>query len=267
MTGRANARNRADDSAETSAPQYPIESVDNALRLLLMFVDRPRVRLTDVSNYLGVASSTAHRLLAMLQYRGFVRQEASSRAYVPGGALNTIAAAINRHLDVRSRARPVLESLNAELGETVHLGRLERGEVTFLDSIESPRAVRVVSRAGRSMPANCTSTGKAMLSTLDTATVKELFPNEDLPALTDNSIRTRAELIRELTRVRRRGYATSDEESEDGVASVTIPVIGGNGAVYGLNVSVPTNRMSAPTKTRILDALRPAAAELENLLA
>ena len=68
------------------APRYPIESVDNALRLLVLFAEQPRIRLTDASAYLEVASSTAHRLLSMLQYRGFVQQDAT-RAYEPGPVL------------------------------------------------------------------------------------------------------------------------------------------------------------------------------------
>ena len=76
----ARGKVRGDSSSPSALPQYPIESVDNALRLLLLFAEQPRIRLTDASSYLGVASSTAHRLLAMLQYRGFVRQEMPSRA-------------------------------------------------------------------------------------------------------------------------------------------------------------------------------------------
>src|ERR1700679_14907 len=95
-----------------AAPQYPIESVDNALRVLLLLGERPSLRLTDVSQYLGVASSTAHRLLAMLQYRGFVRQETATRSYVPGPTLDALAFSVLRRLDVRSRARPILEQLN-----------------------------------------------------------------------------------------------------------------------------------------------------------
>ena len=142
-------------------PQYPIESVDNALKVLLLLGERPRLRLTDVSQYLGVASSTAHRLLAMLQFRGFVRQEATSRSYVPGPTLDGLAFGVLRRLDARTRARPVLEKLNAELQETVHLGRLEGSDVHFIDSVESSRALRVGSRLGRSVPAHCTSTGEA----------------------------------------------------------------------------------------------------------
>ena len=70
-----NASNAAVPAADSLAPQYPIESVDNALKLLLLLGEQPQIRLSEATRYLGVASSTAHRLLAMLSYRGFVRQD------------------------------------------------------------------------------------------------------------------------------------------------------------------------------------------------
>lgn len=262
----AGARPRAENYREPAPPLYPIESVDNALRLLLLFADQPRIRLTDASTYLGVASSTAHRLLAMLQYRGFVRQDAVSRAYVPGPALSTIASAIGRQLDVRARARPILEDLNRALTETVHLGKLEGRQVHFLDSIESGRAVRVASRAGRTMPAHCTSTGKAMLALLEPAEVRRLYPEEHLESLTDRSIDSFAALSRDLAAIRRRGYATSNQESEEGVTSVAIGVASPSGSLYALNVSVPAHRMSAALRGEIVPVLRAAAEQLAPLL-
>ena len=247
-------------------PQYPIESVDNALRLLLLFAERPRIRLTDASAYLGVASSTAHRLLAMLQYRGFVRQDTASRAYEPGAALSTIAYATIRQMDVRGRARPVLERVNTLLGETVHLGRLEGTQVHFLDSIESSRAVRVAARQGRSMPAHCTSTGKVMLSQLTTEELHVLYPNEHIDGLTDRSLTSRTALERDLATTRRRGYALSMQESEDGVTSVAVPVATPSGMRYAINVSVPVHRMTQAVRTTIVAALTAAAQELSTLL-
>lgn len=247
-------------------PHYPIESVDNALRLLLLFAEKPRVRLTEASAYLGVASSTAHRLLAMLQYRGFVRQDAVSRAYEPGAALNTIASAMTRQVDVRARARPVLERLNAEFDETVHLGRLEGQLVHFLDSIESTRAVRVGSRMGRALPAHCTSTGKAMLSRLTRDELVRLYPEQELTAITEKTITSRDALERELDTTRRRGYATSTQESEEGVASLAVPVASPGGTLYAVNVSLPTTRMNAATRGRVAKTLQAAAAELSDLL-
>lgn len=135
--------------------------------------------------------------------------------------LATIAFATIRQLDIRARARPVVQSLNAKLQETVHLGRLEGTQAHFLDSMESPRAVRVVSRADRMMPAHCTSNGKASLSLLSTEELRRLYPSEELEALTARSLQTRTALEKDLKAVRRRGFATSNEESEEDVASVS----------------------------------------------
>jgi IclR family transcriptional regulator, acetate operon repressor len=262
----AKPRTRAAGPDSATPPQYPIESVDNALKLLLLFSEQAVVRLTDASGYLGVAASTAHRLLAMLQYRGFVRQDPATKAYAPGPALTVIAASINRRSDVRARARPVLEKLNVDLNETITLGRLEGRAVNFVDSVESNQTVRVVSRAGQVMPANCTSTGKAMLSELSAAELHRLFPDERLDTMTKNSIATRTELEVDLDRIRRRGYATSAEENEEGVASVAVPVPAHGDARYAINVSVPVSRMTAAAKTRFATALQSGAAELGALL-
>ena len=247
-------------------PQYPIESVDNALKILLLFEEQTQVRLTDASAYLGVASSTAHRLMAMLQYRGFVRQNPATRAYQPGPALSSIAFAIMGRMDVRATARPVLERLHHEFAETVHLGKLDGRHVTFIDTIEGTRAVRVGSRVGKIMPAHATSTGKAMLSQLDSAAFQELFPHEDLEAVTEKSITTRTDLEADLKRARQLGYAVSHGESEDGVCSVAVPVPGVNGALYAINVSVPAHRMTETLEVEIAESLQQTSEELASIL-
>jgi DNA-binding IclR family transcriptional regulator len=248
-----------------TAPQYPIDSVDNALRVILLLGSRESLRLTDVSQYLGVASSTAHRLLAMLQFRGFVRQDGPSRSYVPGPMLDDLAFAMLRRLDVRNRAHPVLEKLSADTQETVHLGRLEGTEVHFIDSIESTRALRVGNRLGRTMPAHCTSTGKALLSTLTDAEVMALYPEERLVQLTPKSVGTRTELLAALERIRAEGFASSSEESEEGVSSIAIALHPSRAARFAVNVSVPASRLSARVRRDLLDRLREAAEELEQL--
>ena len=246
-------------------PQYPIDSVDNALRVLWLVGERTSLRLTDVSVYLGVASSTAHRVLAMLQFRGFVIQNPSTRAYEAGPALDRIAFSVLRRLDARERARPVLERLAAVTGETVHLGRLEDSDVHFIDSIESTRAVRVGSRLGRSLPAHCTSTGKALLAGLSRDRLLVLYPDEDLDQLTAQSLSTRSALFEQLAVIEQRGYAASRGESEEGVSSLAVPIEGRAAAPLAINVSVPTSRMSATVRKQILAALRSAAAQVAEL--
>lgn len=248
-------------------PQYPIESVDNALKILLLLGERTELRLTDVADYLDVASSTAHRLLAMLQYRGFMRQDARTKVYRPGTALTAVAFSILQRFDVRQTLRPYLESLHAELAETVHLALLDGAAVRFVDAIESPQATRVSSRLGRSMPAHCTSSGKAMLSWLSAGELRRLYPDEALEGLTPHSLRTRSALERELDKVRRRGYATSNEESEDGVCSVAVAFPPSQAPMrLALNVSTPVYRMNRETTRKISEALKAAVAESGVLL-
>ncbi|OSC40666.1 IclR family transcriptional regulator [Mycobacterium decipiens] len=228
------------------APQYPIESVDRALQLILLFGEQPEIRLTEATRYLGVASSTAHRLLAMLQYRGFVRQDAMSKAYYPGPALTDVAFSIFRRIDVEGTARPVMRRLCERLRESVHVGMLDGAIVRFIAGAEGPTTVRVGLRVGRTMPAHCTSTGKAMLAQLSDTQVSQLYPDEDLECITPHSIASRTDLLKELSRIRRRGYATSRGESEEDVASVAVPIrTQAPGLRLALNAAAPTNRLSS----------------------
>ncbi|WP_326565159.1 IclR family transcriptional regulator [Amycolatopsis rhabdoformis] len=248
-------------------PQYPIESVDNALKLLLLFGERSEVRLAEVSEYLGVASSTAHRLMAMLLYRGFVRQNPATKAYEPGTALTGVAFSILERFDFRQVLRPYLERLNAQLRETVHLGVLDGTSVRFVDAIESPQAVRVASRLGSSLPASSTSSGKAMLAGLTTDQLHVLYPAEGIEGLTEKSIRTRDELESELERVRRQGYATSSEESEAGVSSVAVafPSTVAAGRI-SFNVAVPASRMPDSQRAIVAKTLQTIVSEAAPLL-
>jgi DNA-binding IclR family transcriptional regulator len=251
----------------SALPQYPIESVDNALKLLLLLGEQQAVRLTEASRYLGVASSTAHRVLAMLQYRGFVRQDPTTKAYGPGPALTGVAFSVIGRMDLNRTARPFLQELNDAFDETAHLGALEGSHVRFLDAVESRRAVRVVSRVGRSLPAHCTSLGKALLATLDDAELARLYPEENLEQVTARSISTRSELEAALQQVRELGYATNREESEEGVASVAAAVpTGPPGLRLGLNVSAPITRMPSsavgPIARRLVEVAEGLAARL-----
>jgi IclR family acetate operon transcriptional repressor len=230
-----------------TGPAYPIASVNNALLLLLLFREQPRVRLTDACKYLGVAHSTAHRLLAMLAHHGFVQQEPVTRAYVAGPALVEVGLAVVGSLNVREQARPMMEELAAELGETVHLGVLEGTKVRYVDGVESERALRVVRRTGTLAPAHCTSLGKALLAQMSDQQVAELYPTsaEPFDASTERSITTQAKLMKAIGQARVRGYAVNSGEAEDDVGSVAVAFRDFAGRPAAIAVAAPTSRLSA----------------------
>src|ERR671916_1484618 len=86
-------------------------SVDNALWLLQLVGEHQALRVAEAADLLGVARSTAHRLLAALRHRGFVVQDRPNGAYRPGPALHEIGLAAVTRIDVRRIAHPVLEQL------------------------------------------------------------------------------------------------------------------------------------------------------------
>jgi IclR family transcriptional regulator, acetate operon repressor len=245
-------------------PAYPISSVDNALRLLRLFNERDTLRLTDACNYLGVAHSTAHRLLAMLVHHGFVQRDPHSRTYRPGPTLLEIGLAVVEKSDVRMKARPLLTALAEQFNETVHLMALDGTGVRYLDCVEGRRAVRVAPRTGSVLPANCTSGGKALLAELSDDRLRALYADSAaIVVQTDRSLSSLPLLMAALQEVRISGYATNYEESEESVGSVAVTLHDAGGtAVAAVAVAVPTTRFSQAIRKEIASTLLQRAKEL-----
>jgi len=243
-------------------PKYPINSVDNALKLLLAFRERRSIRVGEASELLGVVASTAHRLMAMLEYYEFVQQDPETKAYRAGPALIEIGLSAVRQTDLRQHLRPYLERLTAESGETSHLLILRGANCLFIDSVESPANLRTSSRVGVSFPAHTVSGGKALLAALTPSQLAELYPVEELPALTSHSIRTRTQLLEELEKVRRQGYGTNRGESEFDIAGVGVLVNNAFGqARAALAISGPLARIDPLTAKGLAELMQKVAAE------
>jgi DNA-binding IclR family transcriptional regulator len=226
-------------------PRYPLESVDNALRLLSLFRTRERIRVKDAAEALSVASGTAHRLLAMLVYRGYIQQDPVSKLYVPGVMLLSIGLHASKRSDLRAAAERHLKELHERLDETIQLATLEGREVFYVDGIESSRPLRVATRSGTLRPAHCASAGKALLATLPRDAVLELYPDEELITVNPNSIGSRTKLLLELDATRARGYAVNVGDGEEGVISVAAAVIGRGGhAVAAFGAGAPASRVN-----------------------
>jgi IclR family acetate operon transcriptional repressor len=246
-------------SSEKSHPAYPITSVDNALRLMLMFKDQRRIRLSDAAAALGVSTSTAHRLLAMLQFRGFVRQEENVRTYVPGPAFVDIGLAAVRNMDIRAHARPILADLAMKLGETVHLAQLEGVNVRYLIGAEGEEALRVADRTGQVVPAHTSATGRVLLADLPESILEPILvrlqtQDVDVPALRS-----------EFEQIRQRGYALNFRD--DNVISMATPVRDRDDVtVAAINAVGPAARMSPRDQMRVARQLHAAAAQLEDVL-
>jgi DNA-binding IclR family transcriptional regulator len=231
-------------TAEPDAPKYPIDSVDNALRLLLLLRERPSLAVNQAAQELGVAPSTAHRVLAMLNHHGFVEQDRRTRTYQPGPTLIEIGLAALRRFDIRSAVRPTLERLVADLDETAHVVALTGNRVIFLDVVESSKILRAASRVGHSLPAHATASGKAILAALSDDEVKAIYPASRLEQVTARTHATRRAVLEELAEIRERGYAVNIGESEDGLIAIAAAICDETGVPRGaFTVAAPETRL------------------------
>ncbi len=249
------------------APDAPISSVGNALKLLEMFEGNRHVRVAEVGRQLGVARSTAHRLLQVLHTHGFVEQQSDSRAYSAGPALIRMAVSVVGSLDLRTVARPVMTDLVEELGETVHLSVLRGADIFFVESIETSKALRVGGRAGASRPAHATAAGRVLLAELSLEDLLRVLPDAELAGLTPRTLTSRSELVALLQVVQKQGYATSFGESEEEVSSVAVPVHDSRGHVAAaLAVAAPPSRLQEEQAATVAATLTAGARRISSSL-
>lgn len=201
------------------ARSYQIDSVDRALRVILAFQDVGELSINQAAEMLDVSRSTAYRLLTVLEHRDFVRQDPKSKLFHSGPALLRSGLLAVQRSDVRAMMRPALESVVAQVDETAHLVVLDHGDAFFIDCVEGSRSVRATPRVGMSLPAHVTAGGMALMANLPQTALDAILA-EKLPSVTARS-RTSVRSIRaELERVRKRGWAFNDGQSEVGLRAV-----------------------------------------------
>jgi len=251
-------------------PAYAIDSVDHALRLAAMLQLEGALTVSDAADRLGVARSTAHRVLAMLVYRDFAVQ-GSDRRYHAGPVLELATHSRSLTARLRTVALPHLEGLVAVLGESANLIIRTGDRVRFIASAESTQALRVEQREGMVFPAHLVSGGLVLLAEAGEAEVTALYAGGvagwvagagaggAAPGTPDL-----AWLRTELRRVSARGYAVNRETSEKGVTAVGRAVRDESGvAVAAVSISMPSARYAATDLPRITGALALAARAIE----
>ncbi|MFJ8025708.1 IclR family transcriptional regulator [Streptomyces sp. NPDC096311] len=234
-------------------PTYGVTSVDHALQLAVILQVEGDLTVSEAARRLGVARSSAHRLLSTLVYRDFAVQN-EDRSYRAGPVLEIADKAQSNVGSLRAAALGPLRRLVDTLGETANLTIRTGRTVRFIASVESSQALRVGNREGMVFPAHQVSGGLVMLAALTDDELTALYAN----APTDGSEERPdpAELRTELSAVRRSGTAVNLERSERGVVAIGRGVTDAIGAtIAAVSVSMPSVRYSAGRVQEIVSAL------------
>ncbi len=234
-----------------------LESVDNSLRLLLLVASKARVGVSEAAAELGVAPSTAHRLLSTLRYRGFVVQ-GRDRTYQAGPAMEEIVSSRITRANLATIATPHLEALRDATEETCHFMVLVGRHVRIIASAESTQSLRVGTREGAMLPAHLASGGRMLLAELSPAELDELYPPAGLPAasITEAGMRS---IRRELARCRNQGYAVNHNRTERGVTAVGVLVKDVDGPVGAISLTLPSVRFVPSSAPELAATLRRTA--------
>ncbi|KMS69141.1 IclR family transcriptional regulator [Streptomyces viridochromogenes] len=228
------------------------------LELLAARGDRP-ARLQELADALDVPRSSMYALLQTLISRGWVRTDVTGSLYGIGiHALLTGTSYLDSDPRVRV-VRPYLDEASDALGETIHMARLDGGDVAYLATRESHEYLRTISRVGRRLPAHAGALGKALLAER---------PDDDLPegpyqALTAHTRTTREALAADLAEVRARGYSTDREEGVPGIVGFGFALRYDVPAQDAISCSVPVARLSAGHEERIVAVMREIRAKIE----
>ncbi len=247
-------------------PSYAIASVDHALLLATTLQVEGPLTVSDAAERLGVARSTAHRLLSMLCYRDFAVQD-GDRRYSAGPVLSLAARTHSRAALLRTVAMPHLQALAERVVESTNLIVLAGDHVRFIGSVEGTQALRVGNREGMVFPAHESSGGVLLLADLPPERFDEIYSDERWADREDKRP-DRAALRREMRLARGRGFAINNGRTETGVTAIGRAVHGGDGvAEAAVSISLPTARYSRTVLPQLVAALAVTTADIERELA
>jgi DNA-binding IclR family transcriptional regulator len=202
------------------------------------------VSLKYITDETGLPKSTVYRLLSNLEKRDYVRCD-SNGTYRLGIQLLMMSQRAEQNFDIKNLARKYLVELNEFTKETVHLGILATNRVLYVDTVESPHALRLVAKLGTTNSVHCTALGKALLVKHDEAQIKEILASDGMERRTEYTLCTANDYLGEMVKVRRLGYALDNCESELDGRCIGAPVYDNAGQVVAaISISGLASRFS-----------------------
>lgn len=220
------------------------------------------MRLRDISRELNMPKSTLLPILQTLVQQQYIMKDTSD-CYLPGSGLLHLGAAARNTFSPAQMIRDHMKALVESFGETCYYGVLEQGQVLYVEKIDSPQPLRMLTTIGHKLPAYATGLGKALLLDHSQEQLKELY-GEKMKPLTGNTVTSTDKLFDQLTKAKILGYTWEVEESTEHIRCFAVPVRK-NGKIQGaVSIAFPVFRYREEDKQNIIDSLKSAAQKIED---
>ena len=263
-------KKKTSEPRRVQADKNYIEVMGKIFAVLEYFVQRGSkqkgVAFVEVASAVPFARTTVHRILYSLEKLGYIEKDEIKAHYQLAAKFHDLTGPAIQFRRLQSLAKSVMQNLLLRFGETINLGVLEDGQVTYIDVLQSSSSLRIAAIPGERNPVHCTSLGKAMLAFLPEAEVQAILEQYPLVKKTPRTITQKKHLLVHFASVRERAVALDLEENLTGVICVAAPIFDKTGRVIaGISLSGPASRME-PKLTEVQEEIRSSAKTLSRML-
>jgi DNA-binding IclR family transcriptional regulator len=212
---------------------------------VLSEADKDGMGTTALSEKTGLSKSTVHRLVNELTDTGYVIRNNTTKKYKLGYRILRISSSFMNKIEIKDVARSYLEKLSEKTRETVHLVQLDGLYGVYIDKIDSPQPVGLLSQIGKRILLHCTGAGKILFAYMPEEIRNRVYSEVGLPKQTENTLITRKAMEMEIASIRRLGYGLDRIEAREGICCIAAPIYNQTGQVIAsFSISGPSYRFS-----------------------
>jgi DNA-binding IclR family transcriptional regulator len=252
--------------ASNPKERYSINSIIRASHILkCLSGGKTHFKISELALHLGLDRSTTYRILLSLEQTGFVEKDEKAGTYSLGLAAFEIGNAYLKQKDLIQVCKPIMAELAQKVQETVHLAVLSDTEIVYVDKVDSPRSLGVMSKIGQRAPVYCTALGKTLLAFQPEDQQSRIIREIRLTPLTPRTITSKQKLVEELRGIRKQGYALDRREIEEDVECMGVPIRNHIGDVIAaLSISGPKKKIGTSLEKQYVSWVMEAAAMISS---
>ena len=255
-----------DDSSESKQPES-VAAVLKVFGLLQALSERPETGISELSVRLSMPKATVYRFLQTIMMLGYVRQEPDSERYGLTMKVYELGTKALQQPDLVDIAKHHMQILADKTGETIHLGSLIESEIIYIHKVDSRHMLGMYSRIGRRAPLHCTAIGKVLMAWENPERRALVLQGAEFTPYREKTITSLAQYEEELRRVKAQGFAEDQEEFDDHIRCVGIPIFDRlNRPVAGMSISFPTFRYDDARKPEVVAMLKDASRDISTRL-
>jgi IclR family transcriptional regulator, KDG regulon repressor len=246
--------------------RYVINSILRASNVLRIFLgEKTHFKISEIAQQLKLDRSTTYRILLSLEKCGLVEKDQKTGEYSLGLSTFEIGNTYLSRLDFLTISKPIMTELALKVQETVHLAVLSDTEIVYVEKVDSPRTLGVMSKLGQRSPIYCTALGKVLLAFQSESEQSKIIHKIKLAPFTARTITSKQKLMEELKAIRKQGYSLDYREVEQDVECIGAPIRDHlEHVIAALSISGPSRKINTPMERQYVSQVMEAAAMISS---